>query len=187
MHVMARGVRRTPIYRDEDDFNLFMMTVEEVRKEYPFDLYAYCLMTNHFHMLVKTEDKEIWHIMQKILSGYARTFNRKYSYTGHLFDSRYGSKVVSDTTYLLEVSRYIHLNPVKAGMVRAPGEYEHSSYGAYLGQKDDPMVMTDSIQSLFLRDPVEQYRRFVEDAVPHTEMECQIQNDMKEDERWLPW
>lgn len=187
LHVMARGIRRKAIFREEDDFKIFLKIVEEVQSLLPFEIYAYCLMTNHFHMLIKTEDKEIWHIMKRILSGYARTFNQKYNYTGHLFDSRYTSKIVNDTTYLLEVSRYIHLNPVRAGMVLHPAEYEFGSYKTYLGQADIPLVNSDAVLNTFLRDPVAQYQKFVEDKIPHDEIECQIQKDMKEDERWLPW
>lgn len=187
MHVMARGIRRKAIFREEDDYRLFMKIAEITRKELPYDLYSYCLMTNHFHMLLKTDQYEIWRVMKRIMSNYARTFNQKYGYSGHLFDSRYVSRIIEDDIYLLEVSRYIHLNPVKAGMVTEPLNYMYSSYRTYAGSEQCPLLETDTIFSKFRLDPVQQYRNFVESKMSHSEMESRIRIEMREDDQWLPW
>lgn len=97
-----------------------------------FTIHALCLMTNHFHMCIETEDVEIWKIMHRLLLTYAANYNIKYKLTGHLFENRYIGQLIEDDRYFLEVSRYIHLNPVKAGMVREPLSYEYSSYGLYV-------------------------------------------------------
>lgn len=185
--MMARGVRRQAIYQTEEDYLLFQKIVGNTKEIFSFQILAFCLMTNHFHMLIKTEEVEIWKIMNKIMNSYAKNFNGKYGYSGHLFDSRYISKVVEDSIYLAEVSRYIHLNPVRAGMVREASEYDYSSYKTYIGKEDHPLVVTEKIRGIFLYNPEEQYRRFVESGVDHHEMENRIQLDMKEDEYWLPW
>ena len=124
-HLMARGNRRSVLFKDDVDYRVFLMQLIEIREKYPFDLHAYCLMTNHFHLEIETHQDEIWKIMQKILSLYSSEFNHKYKYVGHVFQGRYASSLIEDDTYFLEVSRYIHLNPVKAGMVREALDYEY--------------------------------------------------------------
>ena len=114
---MGRGNRHGVIYRDRDDYGLFLRLLKEVQNRYPFVLQAYCLMTNHFHLELTTVNDPIWKIMKPVMNHYARMFNQKYGYDGHLFDSRYTSCLIEDDRYFLEVSRYIHLNPVKATMV----------------------------------------------------------------------
>ena len=139
-HVMSRGNRRVSLYKEEDDYLSFIEGVKKARLLYPFRIHSMCMMTNHFHMLLETENIELWKIMNRILHPYAMNFNRKYHYTGHLFEDRYTACLIEDEKYLLEVSRYIHLNPVKAQMVREPIAYEYTSYGKFvtpvLGDKE---------------------------------------------------
>ena len=123
-------------------------------------------------------------------------FNHKYNFTGHLFESRYTSCLVEDERYFLEVSRYIHLNPVKARMVREPLDYEYSSYGKFVSNGSakkkstkliEELVETDRVLGVFHNNSSEQYRMFVEGKISHAEQEMLIQKDMKEDDMWLPW
>ena len=129
-------------------------------------------------------------------------FNHRYSFTGHLFEGRYTAQLIEDERYFLEVSRYIHLNPVKARMVRTPLDYEYSSYGEYVNDDHENMsdkketscrrliselVETSRVLSCFRYNPREQYRMFVEGKISHAEQELLIQKDMKEDDMWLPW
>ena len=190
-HVMGRGNRHCAIFNEKDDYFLFMKLLDSVQTRYPFTVHAYCLMTNHFHIELTTQSDPIWKIMQPIMNHYARTFNQKYGHDGHLFDSRYASGLIEDDVYFLEVSRYIHLNPVKAKMVREPLEYEYSSYKDYIGENDGKekrkIVDTSRALSCFCTNPKEQYRMFVEGKISHEEQELLIQKDMKEDEMWLPW
>ena len=186
-HVMSRGVRRSSICKDLSDYEMFCMILKNTMEKEPFKLHSYCMMTNHLHLQITTITTEIWKIMNRLLGSYAKTFNQRYGYTGHLFESRYTSCIIEDPVYFLEVSRYIHLNPVRAGMVRDPLEYPYSSYEYYVSQKSNPLLEKDKILSFFATNPAEQYRRFVEGVVSHKEHESLIQKDMGENENWLPW
>lgn len=184
---MVRGVRRYALFQKEEDYHIFMMTLELVKERYPFELNGYCMMTNHVHLLIQTGQDEIWKIMKMLLSRYAMEYNHKYDFTGHVFERRYTSILVEDPVYLLEVSRYIHLNPVKARMVTDPLNYEHSSYGVYIGRRESQIVNPDDILNLWKSNQQEQYRLFVEGKMSHAEQELKIQQDIGEDENWLPW
>lgn len=197
-HVMSRGIRKTAIFKDQIDDIFFLKLMGEVKERYPFKLHAICLMTNHFHMEIETEDIPIWLLMQKILSSYASYYNQRHSYKGHLYEDRYTSSLIKDEVYFLEVSRYIHLNPVKARMVRDPLSYEYSSYGLFVQETGNKinnkflqqlsgLVETDRTLSAFGHDSRQQYRMFVEGKLSHAEQELLIMKDMNEDEMWLPW
>jgi REP element-mobilizing transposase RayT len=197
-HVMSRGNRRMAIFKDHTDYMFFLEQVSKVRKLYPFKIHSLCLMSNHFHMSLETMDTELWKIMQKILSVYAEEFNYRHGYTGHLFEGRYKASFLEDERYFLEVSRYIHLNPVKAAMVREPLAYDYSSYRLFVNQKNnetqrkldkciEDLVDTSRVLSGFRNNTKEQYRMFVEGKISHAEQEMLIQKDMKEDDMWLPW
>ena len=206
-HVMSRGNRRLVLYKDTDDYLTFLESILKTREMYPFKIHSLCLMTNHFHMALETVDVELWKIMKRMLHPYSINFNRKYNFTGHLFENRYTSCLIEDDRYFLEVSRYIHLNPVKAQMVREPLAYEYSSYGLFVGNDAEgsrgtghksgmsakvsdmikELVVTDRVLNCFKNNPREQYRMFVEGKISHAEQEMLIQKDMKEDDMWLPW
>lgn len=186
-HVMSRGIRRSAICKDQADYEMFCMILRNTMEKHPFKLHSFCMMTNHLHMQVTTMATEIWKIMKCLLYNYARTFNQRYGYSGHLFERRYTSCLIEDPVYFLEVSRYIHLNPVRAGMVREPLAYPYSSYDSYISQKINPLLEKKKILDYFSQNPVEQYRMFVEGALSHEEHEILIQKDIGEDENWLPW
>ena len=192
-HVMSRGNRQKEIFKDDDDYITFLNYVKLVQEKNPFKLHAYCLMTNHFHLEIETEQDEIWKIMQKILALYSSEFNHKYKYVGHVFQGRYASSIIENDTYFLEVSRYIHLNPVKAGMVMEALDYKYSSYGYYMGteQQNDNNnicdVTTEKVIGLFGKSGKEGYRLFVEGKQSHEEKELLIMKEMGENELWLPW
>ena len=196
-HVMSRGNRKTEIFKDGCDCYIFLEHVKMIKEKYDFTIHSVCLMTNHFHMEIETQDTEIWKIMQKILTLYACYYNRKYSYSGHVFEGRYASSLIEDDNYFLEVSRYIHLNPVKAMMVREPAAYEYSSYEHFIYDECDrrkskistaiaEIVDTSRVLSAFGDNSREQYRMFVEGKMSHKDQELLIQKDMGEDEMWLP-
>ena len=187
MHLMGRGIHRNAIYRDESDYEIFLQIVKRTQESMPFVLHCYCLMTNHFHMLVTTGETPIWNITKRIMCNYAKYYNQKYGYSGHLFDSRYVSCIIKDSIYFLEVSRYIHLNPVKAKMVRNPLDYLYSSYAAYVSDSANNYIDKEEVLSYFCGKRTEQYRMFVEGAITHEEHEILIQKEMGEDDKWLPW
>ncbi len=201
-HVMSRGNRRYSIFKEDGDYLMFLECLKMVKGQYDFKIHSMCLMTNHFHMVVETGNTEIWKIMHKLLLSYAASYNMKYKLTGHLFENRYVGQLIEDEVYFLEVSRYIHLNPVKAQMVRGPLDYEYSSYGAFFeeGKTDvregtdlkpgniiKGMVDTSRVFGCFHNNSREQYHMFVEGKISHAEQEMLIQKDMKEDDMWLPW
>ena len=199
-HVMSRGNRRGALFRDKADYVRFLQCITKAREIFSFKIHSICLMTNHFHMVLETSDVALWKIMQRILHPYSMDFNRKYKITGHVFESRYTACIIEDDRYLLEVSRYIHLNPVKAAMVREPLQYEYSSYKHFvetIGSENvrrsliwkiiGDLVDTQRVLGCFNINGREQYRMFVEGKISHEEQELLIMKDMKEDERWLPW
>ena len=116
-HVVQRGNEKKKIFRDDEDKAKFLETLAKAREKYNFLLYAYCLMDNHIHLLVNDNGNDISKLMKSINVSYVSYFNRAYQRCGHLFQDRFKSELVKDDRYLLEVSRYIHNNPVKAKMV----------------------------------------------------------------------
>ena len=187
-HIMGRGNRHCRIFGEREDYDVFLMLMEKVKNQYPYTLHAYCLMTNHFHLELTTIDVPIWEIMKPIMNHYAKIYNKINRLDGHLFDSRYTSCLIEDDVYFLEVSRYIHLNPVKAGMVRDPSVYEYSSCSIYTTDTPDKESMVDTarVLSYFQPDPYVRYRLFLNEQSSHEEHEILIRKDMKEDEIWLP-
>ena len=127
-HIMHRGVRRKPIFEDEMDHQVLLQIIKTSLSKYNCRLHAYCLMTNHVHLLLETDDIEIGKFMKYMSECYAIYYNHKYGYRGHVFESRYKSCLVKEDAYFLQTSRYIHLNPVKAQMADYPEYYLWSSY-----------------------------------------------------------
>lgn len=187
-HLMERGIRRQEIFIDEMDYQAFFAITKSALKKNRCTLHAYCMMTNHFHMLLETDDIEIGKFMKQLASGYAIYFNRKYSYKGHLFEGRYKGCLVKDDAYFLQTSRYIHLNPVKAKMTEYPEDYPWSSYRTMIGIADDCMTETSRTIKYFGRNGVIGYREFIEETGHKYQIqENDIRKRMGEDELWLPW
>jgi putative transposase len=158
-HVMSRGDDRKRIYRMPSDYNKFMKYVVKAKERYLFYLYAYCLMANHFHLLIETTRPNISKIMHYIKGSYTTYYNIRHQRTGHLFQGRFKSIVVDKDTYFLELTRYIHLNPVYAGIVQDPVEYEWSSYRGYVGKKDT--YLDWALIRQYLEMTKRQYQSFV--------------------------
>jgi REP element-mobilizing transposase RayT len=131
-HTMLRGIDKRTIFEIEQDYLKFLSYIEMAREKKEFDVYAYCLMPNHIHLLVKTEEEEIGRFMSHLTVGYAQYFNYRLARTGHLFQNRFKSEVVEDDAYFLTLVRYIHHNPRKAGIVKDSKDYPWSSYPIYL-------------------------------------------------------
>ena len=137
---LSRGNPRSDLFRDEEDFQVYLTIIEEAQEKYKFTLFTYCLMTNHVHLQFQTGEHEVWKIMRTINLFYAKYFNNKYNFIGHLFQGRYKSRIIKKDSHNIATSRYIHLNPVRAKMVDKPLEYKWSSYGVYLGERDCDML-----------------------------------------------
>lgn len=135
-HVMIRGINRQTIFYDKYDYIQFIKFIYETIIISEFELYAYCLMSNHVHMLIKADNEPIELLMKRLELKFVYWYNEKYNRTGHLFESRYKSEPVDDEKYFLTVLRYILQNPVKAQMCDDIFEYPWSSAGVYLSKKD---------------------------------------------------
>lgn len=187
-HLMERGIRRKEIFKDDTDYQVFLAILKNSLAKNECMVHAYCLMTNHFHILLETSEIEVGRFMKHLASCYAIYFNRKYTYKGHLFEGRYKSCLVRDDAYFLQTSRYIHLNPVKAKMVEHPEDYLWSSYRTMLGICDDKITRSDRTRSFFKDQSVIRYREFVEDVGHrYVVQEDEIRKSMGEDDLWLPW
>lgn len=131
-HIMLRGIDKRDIFLIENDYRKFLHYVGLVKEKNELSLLAYCLMTNHVHLLLKEGKEDIGGSIRRIAVGYAQYHNRTHGRTGHLFQNRFQSEPVNDDSYLLVVSRYIHQNPLKAGLVKNIKDYQWSSYNHYL-------------------------------------------------------
>lgn len=164
-HVTSRGNRREQIFWDDHDRLAFKKILTRTKERYGYLLHAYVLMDNHYHLLIETPHANIKQIMQNINTSYTVYVNRRHNRVGHLFQGRYKAFIVDKESYLLELGRYLHLNPVRAGMVIMPGEYQWSSYADYLrGSKG---MLTDTDDTLFAFSKrravaVEKHKGFVE-------------------------
>jgi REP element-mobilizing transposase RayT len=132
-HVGARGVRKLPIVKDDDDRAIFLMNLGEIVERSGWELTAYTLMTNHYHLVLRTPEPNVAAGMHRLNLIHARAFNKKHGYEGHLFDARYWSEVLDTEDYLFEASRYVLLNPVRAELCQKPSEWPWSSYRQTVG------------------------------------------------------
>lgn len=163
-HVMLRGIDRQQIFEDDEDYCHFLDIVQEYHELCLFDLFAYCLMGNHVHMLLKVRDESLETIFKKIGGKYVYYYNVKYQRVGHLFQDRFRSEPVEDDAYFLMVLRYIHQNPVKAKLCRSVSEYTYSSYAEYF--HDSTIIDTQFALSMLPKD------QFVEFNSQKNEDQC---------------
>lgn len=136
-HVMARGVDGRDIYYDDFDRTVFLDGMRRIERETSAEVIAYCLMGNHFHLAVRVGAVALASVMQRLLTGYSMTFNRRHDRTGHLFQARYKAILCLDDRYLAGLIHYIHMNPVRAGFVSAPQDWPWSSFKAGQKSTDD--------------------------------------------------
>lgn len=166
-HVTLRGNHRQDIFFTPDDRRLLTHIVREVIADCDARLHAYCYMTNHVHALLQVSDIPLSKIMLLVAGQYARSVQARLQTTGHLFEKRYHALLVDADAYLLTLLRYIHLNPVRAGLVSSPDEYPWSSHHAYLGTRTEPWVTTDFAQRMLgshRQRAIEAYAALVESA-----------------------
>ncbi len=138
-HVTARGNRRTNIFVDERDHDVWLGMLEEATKRFRIVVHGYCLMGNHYHMMVETPLANLSAAMHYLNGTYAKYFNRRYGLTGHLFQGRFHSVLAERDEQVLELARYIVLNPVRAELVAHPGDWRWSSYRAMSGASVPPL------------------------------------------------
>jgi putative transposase len=142
-HVMARGIERREIFRDDKDRKSFLDRLAVILEETQTQCYAWALIPNHVHVLLRTGTTPLSKVMRRLMTGYAVTFNKRYKRSGHLFQNRYKSVVCEEDPYMLELIRYIHLNPLRAGVVRDLKEldkYPWTGHSAILGRRNNPLT-----------------------------------------------
>jgi len=168
-HITSRGNARQAIFLNEEDFTDFLEILNSVVKRYNFLLHDYCLMNNHYHLLIETPEGNLSKGMRQLNGLYAQRFNQKHRRVGHLLQGRYQSILVDKENYLLELSRYIVLNPVRAGMVKEPKDYRWSSYQGTSGYQKIPGLFTDWILSQFGEEKTTiKYQTFVLSGIKET-------------------
>lgn len=168
-HVTLRGNHRQPIFFCEADRDLLDNVVADVNVAVGTRIHAYCWMTNHLHLLMQVSDVPLGRAVMRIASRYARTVQKNMATSGHLFERRYHCTLVDADNYLLTLIRYVHFNPVRAGLVNDPSEYRWSSHQVYLGNSDRKWVTTSFALRLLAPHhlaAVEKYRAFM--STPHS-------------------
>ena len=171
-HVMARGIERRDLFRTDVDRQDLVSRLEKLVVETGAAVYAWILMPNHFHLLIRSGPTGLSTFMRRLQTGYAVAFNRRHKRSGHLFQNRYKSILVQKNEYLLELVRYIHLNPLRAGLVRnmrSLDAYRWSGHAVLIGRRQAAWQDTEQVLDLFGRTrnvAVRAYREFIVEGVP---------------------
>lgn len=181
-HVTSRGNAQADIFRDDDDRQVFLDTLGNALRRHDWLCHAYCLMDNHYHLLLETASPTLSKGMQYLNGTYTQYFNRRHGRVGHVFQGRFKAILVDRDAYLLELARYVVLNPVRAGAVRAPEKWRWSSYAGTAGTGPaEPWLTTDWLLGSFgqrLARAQEKYRDFVQagrrDESPWAGLQSQI-------------
>lgn len=167
-HVLSRGNNRQAIFRDDADRRHYLAKLRQYCAEKGVELLCYCLLSNHVHLLVETPRGNLSKLMQAFQTSYTSYFNRRHGRTGHVFEQRYKAFLVDRDSYLLQVSRYIHLNPVAAKLAVRPEAYRWSSYPAYVKDTAGEGLKRESILGQLTgtrQQRIARYRAFVEGAL----------------------
>ena len=159
-HVMLRGNERKSLFPEEEDYRKFLQVLTHKKRDDSFLLYAYCLMSNHIHLLIREKRQNISQIMKRINIAYAYYFNKKYNRVGHVFQDRFKSESIEEENYLLSVIRYIHHDPLQAKMVSDPIFYPWSSYNFYLDEGKKSIINKEYILTIFSSKVPEAIQRF---------------------------
>jgi len=171
-HLTSRGNERKPIFKDNLDRELFLSTLAQVTQRFHWLCHAYCLMGNHYHLVIETPDGNLSKGMRQLNGIYTQAFNRRHRRVGHLFQGRFKGILVQKDSHFLEVCRYVVLNPVRAKIVKHPGQWAWSSYRATAGQSSIPRCLTvDEILGHFgqRQSPAQKkYRNYVIDGLDAT-------------------
>lgn len=178
-HVILRGINHQIIFEDCEDYQKYLELLKEYQEISGYKLYAYCLMDNHLHLLIKEGEEELGNIFKRLGSSYVYWYNWKYNRSGHLFQDRFKSEPVEDDAYFLTILRYIHQNPFKAGVVVELGDYPWSSYRNYMENKG--LCSTSYGLGLFANNTEEAQRLF---AVFNQEKSSSQCLDINEKKRW---
>lgn len=151
-HAITRGINKMTLFNDDNDRHKYIDILQKVKQKYDFELYSYCLMKNHVHLLVKELEPGISIVMKSIGIRYSMHFNKKYNRVGFLFQNRFLSEAITSEAQFVTCARYIHNNPVKAGIVANPESYRWSSYRCYLGLTYNPILLMNPLIDYYKGD-----------------------------------
>ena len=170
-HVMARGIENQKIFRDDKDREGFLVRLaESLVLSGGASLYGWALMTNHFHLLLRTDEHLLSPIMRRLMTGHAVSYNRRYRRKGHLFQNRFKSIIAEEEPYFLELVRYIHLNPVRVGVVgsvEALAQYPYTGHAVIMGNREYPVQDTGAVLERFSGKATQaegEYESFIADG-----------------------
>jgi REP element-mobilizing transposase RayT len=162
-HAISRGNERKAIFRSDSDYELFLETLKDASERFDVLIHAYCLMPNHLHLLIQTQDSNLSQFMKRLLGVYTIRFNRRHNRFGHLFQGRYKAYLIDQDSYFLQLSRYIHLNPVKAKLSPHAQDYRWSSMQFFLKPDTPEFLQRDFTLKSF--DSPEAYLMFVNEGM----------------------
>lgn len=166
-HIYNRGNAKEDIFIDEMDYRVYLKRLELYKDRHNVTILCYCLMPNHIHLLIKQNtEKPIYKFIQSLHTSYSMYFNKKCNKVGHIFQGRFMQKNIIHDEYLLHLSRYIHLNPVLAGIVNRAEDYNWSSYSEYINNTSSKICEKDLILSFFSGQRESAYKKFVESLKP---------------------
>lgn len=159
---MLRGVNGQQIFEESEDYNKFLQILKDCRAISGYKLFAYCLMGNHIHILLQETNEPVELLMKRIATRFVYWYNIKYQRAGHLFQDRFKSEPIDDNAYFLTVLRYIHQNPVKAGLCKTVKAYKYSSYGEFF--EKDELIDCDAVFELIEKEEFERFNNETETA-----------------------
>jgi putative transposase len=160
-HITSRGNRKDTLFYDDEDRMKYLSFIRDTKVRFPFMLHAFCLMTNHTHLQIQTSGTSPTIIMSHLNTKFAKYFNKKYDFTGHVFEKRYGAELLDSLDYEFDVSKYIHLNPLKAGLVEELEDYPWSSYNAYVNGEVNELVDSKHLLSYFPTPASMHYEKYI--------------------------
>jgi REP element-mobilizing transposase RayT len=173
-HIFNRGARHLTIFREADNYLFVLRRVKKYAKALQLTVIAYCLMPNHYHFLVRQDgDQPSGLLPQRVFNSYSKAYNKRYEHSGTLFEQRYQAKHVENDRYLLHLSRYIHANPVKDGLVAHPNDWPYSNYAEWVGQRDGTLVDKEFVRQHFSSS--EAYQEFVIEHLQTRDLPEEIQ------------
>lgn len=169
LHVISRGNNRRKLFLAKNDFKIFYMLLNKLKREESINIYHYCLMSNHVHLLLGVEENSnISRFMKRLGLKYFYHYKKKHDYSGHLWQDRFKSKIIERDEYFIQCGKYIELNPVRAGIVQNAEDYSYSSYHYYgLGQ-DDKLIDDDPLYAGFGKDDLSRqlkYKKMIIDEI----------------------
>jgi putative transposase len=172
-HVYNRGVNKDLIFRSHENYIFLLRRVKELSTEWHIKVIAYCLMPNHYHLVVRQDsEKPVSGFMQAVFNSYTKAFNKMYNRTGTLFEGPFRAIAISNDRYLTHICRYVHRNPLEAGLVADPRDWTYSDYSTWIDASKEELNSRRRISDWF--DTTEHYKEFVLNYVPPKDIDTAI-------------